>query len=611
MSSLKRHHVTHKALKSKPNLYSKHEMDRVTYVNQKCKYVRFSQSERVILCVTLSRAFHFKHADGSRCRRWTTTYAKKMPHQLDMGVAALTSAILAMCVYTSAFKPVNFKPVVFGQNLNKFFGLTIKLPLKDDGEPSGTHTSGTDRGVDVGLSGAETEHKKPASLSSMDHVHTRIPETTTPPTLTSSTPQARLTSSSPDAENISNGLHDATLPSKKSDDENETPPTLTSTDSQRLTTSTKTLDVENISNVLHETTIQTTTHQTIPSEKSDIQKEIKSLFVTLLQKILDLETKSKELGIIPPPAEKVEREDDLIPLSFYKLSARVLTLSNAVVDFANYEGYTQGAEARFSDRQYAGTLETSDIKGPSGMAFSNVHDDVLYVINNGDTGLGPSITALNKTGEKLNVFVVAGARNNDWAALQIAPCSPTSSRSCIYIGDIDQQDESGEAVSNIYICEEPDDIFSGNKLELKEKIEIKDLDHSAMLMLVSPKADIYIIPQYKYESPVYKITNGRAEEVCTFQFYSQWSGPVDGDISADGDMMLVKTYDFVFYFYVSKKRYTDALCGGTEHVALRYTWENLGEVVTFSPDAMSYYTCNKQLYSPLWRYDRLKVKEVN
>ncbi|XP_046580317.1 uncharacterized protein LOC124287882 [Haliotis rubra] len=245
------------------------------------------------------------------------------------------------------------------------------------------------------------------------------------------------------------------------------------------------------------------------------------------------------------------------------------------------------------------------------MAFSNVHEDVMYVINNGDTGLGTSITALNKTGEKLNVFVLAGARNNDWAALQIAPCAPTSSRSCIYIGDIDQQDRNGKALSNIYICEEPDDIFSGNKLVLKEKIRITDLDDSAKLMLVSPKADIYVIPQHHEESPLYKITNGRAEEICQFKFESQWSGPVDGDISADGDMVLIKTFDFVYYFYVPDKNYTNALCSDTERVALRYTWENLGEVVTFSPDAMSYYTCNKQLYSPLWRYDRLKVKEVD
>ncbi|XP_067656463.1 uncharacterized protein [Haliotis asinina] len=522
-----------------------------------------------------------------------------------MAVVALVSATLAMCVHTSAFIPVAFKPIVFGQNLNKFFGLTIKLPLKDDGDPTVPYMSGTDRGVGVGLSGAEIKKSVSVpSLPSMDHVHTSIPETTTPPTLTSSTPQPRLTSSSPDAENISNGLHEATLPSKKSDKEKETPPPLTTSESQQLPASTKTLDAGN--NILHETTIPSTTHQTSPSEKSDIQKEIKSLFVTLLQKIVDIETKSKELGIIPHQVEKVEREDDRIPLSFYKLSARVLTLSNAVV-----EGYTQEAEARFSDRQYAGTLETPDIQGPSGMAFSNVHDDVLYVINNGDTGLGPSITALNKTGEKLNVFVVAGALNNDWAALQIAPCSPTSSRSCIYIGDIDQQDEGGEAVSIIYICEEPDDIFSGNKLELKEKIEIKDLDDSAMLMLVSPKADIYVIPNHQRGTTVYKIINGKAEEVCKVKFQSKWSGPVDGDISADGDMMLVKTYDFVYYFYVPEKSYTDALCGGTEHVALRYTWENMGEVVTFSPDAMSYYTCNKQLYSPLWRYDRLKVKQVD
>ncbi|XP_048237479.1 uncharacterized protein LOC125372239 [Haliotis rufescens] len=558
---------------------------------------------------------------------------------MDMGAVALVTAILAMSVCTTAFKPVNFKPLTFAQHLNKFFGVTIRKPNQNSGEPTGKYTeaSGTVDGVDVVLSGPETGSKQSTTLPSADQVNIDIQETLTPPTPPHQLPAFNKTlfkSTSSDAGgNSPKLLLPGTLvpqPGSKTStptpslnqvnidiQETLTPPTprhqLPASNKTVLTSSTS--DAENIvSNVLlHETTVPTTARQTkniTMSKKSDIRKKNQLLFVTLVKQIAGLETKSRGFGIIPREAQ-IESDGEGIPVSFSKLAGRVLALSEALLAYVKNESYSEGAEARFSDRQYAGTLETRRITKPSGMAFSNIHKDVMYVINDGSSEAGPVILALNKTGELLNYFKLKGASNNDWAALQIAPCSSTTSRSCIYIGDIDDPDGPKGTSNIIYICQEPEDLMGGHQLHIEDRIRIKNIDESSMVMIVSPRADIYLIPQRKHESTVYKIRKGKITAVCQFKFESKWSGPVDGDISADGDMMLIKTYDFVYYFYIPERDYPEALCYHTTRAQLKYTWELYGEVVTFSPDAMSYYTCNQQLYSPLWRYDRLKIKEVD
>jgi hypothetical protein len=95
------------------------------------------------------------------------------------------------------------------------------------------------------------------------------------------------------------------------------------------------------------------------------------------------------------------------------------------------------------------------LRETSGVAVSRAHPGVIWTHN--DSGDGPYLYATDSTGRVLARFEVRGALNRDWEALSQGPCphGPWRDRTCLYIGDIGDNDER-HPHAVVYALPEPD-----------------------------------------------------------------------------------------------------------------------------------------------------------
>lgn len=95
----------------------------------------------------------------------------------------------------------------------------------------------------------------------------------------------------------------------------------------------------------------------------------------------------------------------------------------------------------------------------SGATMSAVQPGLIFTIN--DSGNEPLLFALDTTGTLRGTWQIQGAVNHDWEAIAAGPCaqtpavgSPDSSYSCLYIGDVGDNEAERESVT-IYRVREP------------------------------------------------------------------------------------------------------------------------------------------------------------
>ncbi len=93
-----------------------------------------------------------------------------------------------------------------------------------------------------------------------------------------------------------------------------------------------------------------------------------------------------------------------------------------------------------------------DIAESSGIAVSRTYPGVFWTHN--DSGWDPVVFAIDSTGTVLARVRVAGATNRDWEDIELAPCDPGDERSCLFIADIGDNNESFSRIG-VYRIPEP------------------------------------------------------------------------------------------------------------------------------------------------------------
>jgi hypothetical protein len=99
-----------------------------------------------------------------------------------------------------------------------------------------------------------------------------------------------------------------------------------------------------------------------------------------------------------------------------------------------------------------GRIDNKDIDESSGLAASRKHPGVFWTHN--DSGNGPYIFAITKTGHCLASFQVAGVRNTDWECIAI------DGDGHLYIGDTGNNDHKRDRAF-VYRVDEPDPAAAG------------------------------------------------------------------------------------------------------------------------------------------------------
>lgn len=280
---------------------------------------------------------------------------------------------------------------------------------------------------------------------------------------------------------------------------------------------------------------------------------------------------------------------------------------------------------KFKARKNLGQIESSTINEASGLVASRITEGVLWTHN--DSGGEPEVYAISNEGYILAAVKINGLQhpasknatiiNRDWEDIAIGP-GPKDETDYIYVGDIGDNNAI-HGTCFIYRFEEPfvevDQDSSHITIQNVETIAYKYEDgaRDAETMFVDPNSgDIYIVSKREDSVGVYVLEYPHsttevltAQKVATLPFTSA----VGGDISPEGDEIIIKNYLQIFYWTVGEDESIASALKRTPAI-LPYTPEPQGEAVCFDPENLGYYTLSEEplptLQSSLFFYERIE-----
>jgi len=248
----------------------------------------------------------------------------------------------------------------------------------------------------------------------------------------------------------------------------------------------------------------------------------------------------------------------------------------------------------FKTSKQLAELKNSKLEEISGLAASAINPGLLWVHN--DSG-NPAVVYL--VDENLNIRLscrLKGVKNRDWEDIAVGP-GPESNKRYVYVADIGDNN-SRHDVKYIYRFEEPQaglksrevTISAFDTLAFKLSGEKKDTE---AIMVHPVTQNIYIISKREKPVHVYELSypfgNGilTAHNVATLPL----SQIVGADISADGEEILMKDYDNVYYWDAKGRPVGEALKDNP--LVLHYTEEPQGEAIGFKTDGSGFYTLSE------------------
>lgn len=212
----------------------------------------------------------------------------------------------------------------------------------------------------------------------------------------------------------------------------------------------------------------------------------------------------------------------------------------------------------YGEPKVVARIKDDAVEESSGVAASRCNEGVFWTHN--DSGDDAFLYAFDLQGEKLGVWRVPGAKNDDWE--DIAAFKDTSGKCFLYLGDMgNNRHERGELT--VYRIPEPK-IEPGNKdssrkepvsTEPAQAINATDQDFKkddAETLMVHPvTGDIYILTKSaKRESSIYKIAAPyQTDNPNSLQLVGTLRVPAvpnglltGGDISPDGKRVIICDY---------------------------------------------------------------------
>lgn len=251
----------------------------------------------------------------------------------------------------------------------------------------------------------------------------------------------------------------------------------------------------------------------------------------------------------------------------------------------------------------------------SGLALSR--QNPKYYWAHTDSGGESALYVLNASGELKTKLPVLGAVNKDWEDIAVGPCEKGSEETCIYIGDMGDNDFV-RTDKKIYIVKEPrlpDEITPDAKIDelfVRDTIYIKypQSDRDAKFanpdcesLMVSPQGEIYAVSKQSSggEQTLYHIRRdgdrkGEAEPLASYAFKSAigqvtalFNAVTAADFAPDGTRFAVRTYAHVYEYDLDK--YPDmAECFKHPRTVIAASSELQGESLAYMPDGKSFVT---------------------
>ena len=246
----------------------------------------------------------------------------------------------------------------------------------------------------------------------------------------------------------------------------------------------------------------------------------------------------------------------------------------------------------------------------SGIAASGIFKDMFYVHN--DSGDESRFFMITPDGKLHHTFKYNGNNFSDCEDIAVGP-GPIQGKSYVYVGDIGDNGTDRDAIT-IYRFEEKQSWLKDSIVNLtSQKLHLKypDGQKDAETLMIDPVDKLfYIVTKRKdtvriYTSPLIHKVNDTLTLTFRGKLFFEGTKPfkwiTGGDISKDGDKILLKSYEKVYYWKRAGKEHLWQTLQKSPEI-LTYQVEKMGEAIGFAANGKSYYTVSEGVYAPIYYY---------
>lgn len=243
-----------------------------------------------------------------------------------------------------------------------------------------------------------------------------------------------------------------------------------------------------------------------------------------------------------------------------------------------------------------GKLKNKDLKEASGIVASSSFPGYFWSHN--DSGGEATLYLIDSLGGGKLEFKIEDATNRDWEDIAIFKDSSTQ-KSTIVIGDIGDNSAKHGNCTLLFIVEPNNFPIQDQSLTVHKKVvfEYPDGARDAEALMIDPMTkDIFIVSKKERKVSMYRIPYPHAtfstviaEKVLTLPLRNITAG----DIAPDGTAILLKNYDFIYYY---SRDETESIVDAMRNTPLKldYTREPQGEAICFAQDGKAFYTLSER-----------------
>lgn len=229
----------------------------------------------------------------------------------------------------------------------------------------------------------------------------------------------------------------------------------------------------------------------------------------------------------------------------------------------------------------------------SGLVSSGINPGMLWTHN--DSGNPAEVFLIDETAKTKMVCTLKGVKNRDWEEIAIG-AGPKKDKPYIYVGDIGDNN-SQYATKIIYRFEEP--VFDSATKEITSfdtfTVKLSDGVRDTEAMMIDPVSkNLFLVSKREDSVRLYQVDFPfiSKELTATKVAVLELTKIVAADISRDGQEVLMKNYNLVYYWKRAPDQSLIELLQ-QKPIKLPYDPEPQGESICFAYDEKGYYTLSE------------------
>jgi hypothetical protein len=263
-----------------------------------------------------------------------------------------------------------------------------------------------------------------------------------------------------------------------------------------------------------------------------------------------------------------------------------------------------------------GRLQDKEMNEISGMSASGLNKGIYYVHN--DSGDTSRFFAITPDGKLKSVIYFKGDTRiehgvQDCEDIAVGP-GPVKGKSYVYMGDIGDNDGWRPYIT-VYRMEEQKSWVGKNTILKANAVPVHfrypDSPRDAETLMIDPIEKLFYIVSKRsdsvtvYTAPLSFKANDTImlTKRCKLFFngFRPFKWITAGDVSKDGQQILLKDYVKVYYW---KRENNEPIWQAMKRkpTELPYQQEKQGEAIGFTPDGKGYYTTSEGVFAPIYYY---------